>query len=49
MLFVKPPDPKVDYFVHEPTRSLIPVYKRIGPSRRLIIRLCFGLKYEKIK
>lgn len=38
----------VGYLIHEPTHTKIAVYKRIGPFRRIMIRLCFGLVYEKI-
>ena len=44
---VKPPDP-IGYLIHEPTISRIPVYKPISRFKRLMLRWCFGLKFEKI-
>lgn len=34
--------------IHEPTHSIIAVYKPISRFKRLMLRWCFGLKYEKI-
>lgn len=48
MFLIKPPK-VVGYLVHEPTHTRISVFKRIGPFRRLMIRLCFNLKYEELK
>ena len=44
---VKFPDP-ICQLVHEPTMSRISVYKPISRFKRLMLRLCFGLKFEKI-
>lgn len=33
--------------VHEPTMSRISVYKPISRFKRLMLRWCFGLKFEK--
>ena len=34
--------------VQKSTRSIIPVYKPLNRFQRLMIRWCFGLKYERI-
>ena len=34
--------------VHKSTQSIIPVYKPLNWFQRLMIRWCFGLKYERI-
>lgn len=44
---IKLPDP-IGQLVHEPTMSRISVYKPISRFKRLMLRLCFGLKFEKI-
>lgn len=41
--------PKVlGYLIHEATKSRISVYKPISRFKRIMIRWCLGLKYEKI-
>lgn len=37
----------IGYIEHKPTKSRIGVYQPIGWFRRLMLRLCFGLKYHK--
>lgn len=44
---IKFPDP-IGLLVHEPTMSRISVYKPISRFKRLMLKWCFGLKYEKI-
>lgn len=44
---IKLPD-SIGQLVHEPTMSRIQVYKPISRFKRLMLRCCFGLKYEKI-
>nr|DAN28992.1 MAG TPA: hypothetical protein [Caudoviricetes sp.] len=44
---IKFPDP-IGQLVHEPTMSRISVYKPISRFKRLMLRWCFGLKFEKI-
>lgn len=39
----------IGQLVHEPTMSRISVYKPISRFKRLMLRLCFGLKFEPIK
>ena len=39
-----PPDP-IGYLEMEETMTRLPVFKRIGWFRRMILRLAFGLKY----
>nr|DAH35794.1 MAG TPA: hypothetical protein [Caudoviricetes sp.] len=46
--YVKQPVKIIVYIVHEPTRTSIPVYDKIGFFQRIMIRMCFGLKYKKI-
>lgn len=46
--YVKQPVKVIGHIVHEPTRSSIPVYDKIGLFRRLMIKVCFELKYKKI-
>lgn len=35
-------------FIHEPTHHSLAVYKPISRFKRLMLRWCFGLKFEKI-
>lgn len=42
-------DEPIGYMEHKPTRTRINVYHSIGWFRRLMLRLCFGLEYNKIK
>lgn len=44
---IKLPD-AIGQLVHEPTMSRISVYKPISRFKRLMLRWCFGLKFEKI-
>lgn len=44
---IKLPDP-IGQLVHEPTMSRISVYKPISRFKRLMLKVCFGLKYKKI-
>ncbi len=46
--YIKQSDKIVAYLVHEPTKSNIAVYKKIGFFQRIMIRECFGLKYKKL-
>lgn len=46
--YIKQSGKIVAYLVHEPTKSNIAVYKKIGFFQRIMIRMCFGLKYKKI-
>lgn len=46
--YIKQPDKVVAYLEHEPTKSNIAVFKKIGFLQRVMIRICFGLKYKKI-
>ena len=41
------PDP-IGQLVHEPTMTTIKVYNPISRFKRIMLRWCFGLKYEKI-
>lgn len=41
--------PTIGYLRHEPTGYSLAVYKPISRFKRLILRLCFGLKFDKIK
>lgn len=34
--------------IHEPTGVVISVYKPISRFKRLMLKWCFGVKYEKI-
>lgn len=43
----KLPDP-IGQLVHEPTMTRLSVYKPISRFKRIMLRWCFGLKYEKI-
>lgn len=36
----------VGHIIHEPTKTVVAVYKPIGRFKRFMIRLCFGLKYK---
>lgn len=45
---LKEQDKPVAYLEHEPTKSNIAVFKKIGFLQRVMIRVCFGLKYKKI-
>lgn len=38
----------IGYLHHEPTGYSLVVYKPISRFKRLMLRWCFGLKYEKI-
>ena len=38
----------IAHLVHEQTKICLSVYSKIGWFKRLMLRLCFGLKYEKI-
>lgn len=38
----------VGYLKHEPTGYAIAVYKPISRFKALMLRWCFGLKYEKL-
>lgn len=44
---IKLPDP-IGQLVHEQTMSRISVYKPISRFKRIMLRWCFGLKFEKI-
>lgn len=44
---IKLPDP-IGQFVHEPTMSRISVYKPISRFKALMLKWCFGLKYERL-
>ena len=44
---IKLPDP-IGQLIHEPTTTSIKVYKPISRFNRLMLRWCFGLKFEKI-
>lgn len=44
---VKLPD-LIGQLIHEPTMSRISVYKPISRFKRLMLRWCFGLKFERI-
>lgn len=41
------PDP-IGQLIHEPTMTTVKVYKPISRFKWLMLRLCFGLRYEKI-
>lgn len=43
IVFEKP----IGYLVHKPTHSSIAVFTPIGWFKRLMIRWCFGLEYNK--
>lgn len=45
--FVDPIKP-IGYLKHEPTGYSLAVYKPISRFKRLMLRWCFGLKFEKI-
>lgn len=34
--------------IHEPTHHILAVYKPISRFKRIMLRWCFGLKFEKI-
>ena len=38
----------IGYLRHEPTGYSLAVYKPISRFKRLMLRWCFGLKFEKI-
>ncbi|MDO4931570.1 MAG: hypothetical protein Q4E63_02795 [Prevotellaceae bacterium] len=38
----------IGYLRHEPTNTSITVYKPISRFKALMLRWCFGLKYEKL-
>ncbi|WP_290437774.1 hypothetical protein [Muribaculum intestinale] len=44
---VVPPNP-VGYLKHEPTGCSLAVYKPISRFHALMLRWCFGVKFEKI-
>lgn len=44
---IKLPDP-IGQLVHEPTMTRLSVYKPISRFKRLMLKVCFGLKFEKI-
>lgn len=44
---IKLPDP-IGQLIHKPTMSKISVYNPISRFKRLMLRWCFGLKFEKI-
>lgn len=44
---VDPPNP-IGYLGHEPTGYNIAVYKPISRFHALMLRWCFGVKYERI-
>lgn len=44
---IKLPGP-IGQLVHEPTMSRISVYKPISRFKRLMLKWCFGVKFEKI-
>lgn len=37
----------IGYLYHEATNSTIPVYHKINIFKRLMLKLCFGIKYIK--
>lgn len=37
----------IGYLSHKPTHSQISVYHHIGWFKRIMIKVCFGLEYEK--
>lgn len=37
----------VAMLIHEPTKTSISVYKPMNYFQRLMIKLCFGIKYQK--
>lgn len=39
----------IGYIVHKPTKSTFGVYHPIGWFRKMMLRLCFGLEYRKVK
>lgn len=38
----------IGYLKHEPTGYSLAVYKPISRFKRLMLKVCFGLKFEKI-
>ena len=44
---IKLPDP-IGQLVHEPTHVEIAVYKPISRFKRIMLKWCFGLKFEKV-
>lgn len=44
---IKLPD-RIGQLVHEPTMTAIAVYKPISRFHALMLKMCFGLKYEKV-
>jgi len=45
--FVQTQPKPIGYLEHEETKTLIPVFKRIGWFHRCMLRWCFGVKYTK--
>ena len=45
---LKEQDKPVAYLEHEPAKTNISVYKHICWFQRVMIRICFGLKYKKV-
>lgn len=43
---IKLPDP-IGRLVHEPTMTRLSVYKPISRFKALMLKWCFGIKYEK--
>lgn len=39
----------IGYIVHKPTESAFGVYHPIGWFKKMMLRLCFGLEYRKVK
>lgn len=46
--FLAPPPKRIAYLIHPPTGYNVAVYEPIGWFKRMMIKWCFGLKYEKI-
>lgn len=44
---IKQPPQPIGYLVHEAIATTISVYKLINWFQRLMIKWCFGFKYEK--
>ena len=44
-MFVKVNKP-VGFLTHEPTNTVISVYKKINIFQKWMLNLCFGLRYE---
>ena len=45
--FIDQPPKMVAMLIHEPTKTSIPVFKPMNCFQRLMIKWCFGLKYQK--